>query len=90
MLFVLAVAFYRRHSSLGKCQGSFFTISSEVITFLSSVETHIPQDFWAHPFPTGEVNKLWHPRGRGMKVVSVLGVDWKVVLGRTHLTLTQE
>lgn len=51
MLFVLAVAFYRRHSSLGKCQGSFFIISSEIIKFLSSVGTHIPQDFCTQFFP---------------------------------------
>lgn len=89
MLFVLAVAFYRRHSSLGKCQGSFFTISSEIITFLSSVGTHIPQDFCAHLFPTGEVNKPRHPRESGMEVVSVLGVEWSMVPGRSLLTLTQ-
>lgn len=68
LLFVLAVAFYRRHSSLGKCQGSFFTISSEIITFLSSVGTHIPQGFCAHPVPTGE--------GKGSSGIDLRG-EWK-------------
>lgn len=67
MLFVLAVAFYRRHSSLGKCQGSFFIISSEIIKFLSPVGTHIPQNFRALLFPTGEVNELRHQREKERK-----------------------
>lgn len=58
---------------LGKCQGSFFIISSEIIKFLSSVGTHIPQDCCALPSPTGVVNELGRQRENGMEGVSVFG-----------------
>lgn len=51
--------------------------------------THIPWNFWAHPFPTGEVSLGVHVK-REWKWYTVFGVAWRVGVGRRHLTLAQE
>lgn len=55
MLSDLAVAL-RRHFFRREVSRVFALVSSEIIRFLSSMGTHMPQEFCARCFPTGEVN----------------------------------
>lgn len=68
VLSVLAFAFCRRHSSLGKCQGSFFTIPLRTSAFCAhgnTYSTEIP----GSSFPqTG--SELRCPCEKGMEMVS--------------------
>lgn len=70
MLLVLAVAFYRRHSSLGKCQGSFFIIPLRSSNCCAHGNTY-SMEFLGSSFPH-RGSELRCPCEKGMEVVYCL------------------